>query len=90
MRQINKIMYSLNIKLLIGLFTYMTDFRYECALVRNWIEGTPVFPIFVADITINEASKAIVFQQLDKISFPDVPHKRNPNAQQILDELGYV
>lgn len=58
--------------------------------MRNWIEGTPVVPLFAADITANDISKGMVFQQTDtRMAFPDVPHIRGTDAQQELDKIGY-
>lgn len=69
----------------------MTKLRYECALIRNWLDGTPVFPIFAADITGHDASGSMRFQRVDYgITFPELPHQRGKNAQRILDDLGYI
>lgn len=65
--------------------------EYEYALLRNWIEGTPVVPIFAADIKEQDLKTgSLVFEQTDtKLKFPDVPHKREQSSQQFFNALGY-
>lgn len=59
--------------------------------MRNWLDGTPVLPVFVADITGHNSTGALKFQKVDRgIDFPEVMHRRGTHAQQILDNLGYA
>lgn len=66
----------------------LTNTRYESSLIRNWNEGTPVIPVFTADIVTNQTG--VSFQQVNtRMEIPDLPHRRKPSAQQILDKIGY-
>ncbi len=79
--------------LLFSEFTFLPSLfyyyqRYECALIRNKIEGIPVLPIFLAEFDQNDSSKFVKFSR--DINFPNSPHSRNPSAQSIIDGLWYV
>lgn len=63
--------------------------RYECALIRYWLEDTPVFPVFASEIT-GKNQEVLQFEKINfKIEFPEVPHARGEDAQDIIDELRY-
>lgn len=64
-------------------------FRYECALIRNWVEGIPIFPIFAADINGCD-NMGLKFEKVNYgIEFPDAPHLRQSDAQRVIDKLRY-
>lgn len=65
--------------------------RYECALIQNKLKKVPVVPVFIADMEISQqGTKFTPCNRGANITFPDVPHARNPSAQHAIDDLLYV
>jgi hypothetical protein len=68
---------------------------YECALLRNEIDRTPVVPIFLADIVPKKlegegaASFDFVPVSFNTNKFPDQCHSRSPSGQKMVAELAY-
>ncbi len=67
------------------LFFVWSFFMYECALIRNKIEKTPVIPVFLAEFDENDPSKFVKFSR--NVQFPDLPHMRNSSSKVFFDEL---
>ncbi len=68
-------------------FFCLIIYRYECALIRNKLEKTPVIPVFLAEFDPNDPLKFVKFSRDTK--FPDLPHKRNSSSKIFFDELWY-
>jgi len=61
--------------------------RLEFSLVLNKLHGTPVLPIFVAELT-GVGNNGPEFSEFKfGVDFPDVPHVRDEGAQEMLDKL---
>ena len=63
--------------------------KYECALLLNAINRTPVIPVMVGERAVDGK-----FEKFDtnkaKSSVPDIPHIREEDAQSFIDELRHV
>ena len=62
--------------------------RYECALLRNKKQSTPVIPVFVADIDQHGVFKPFNFEKATSM-LPAVPHFRKPAAEEAVKHLRY-
>ncbi len=73
--------------------TMMTTSIYECALLQNKLKGTPVIPLCVAEATITPEEDPVFttfsFRNVDPSSFPDTPHARGRDVQNIVDSMRY-
>ncbi len=64
---------------------------YECAIIQNKLKGTPVIPLFVAEVTCTPTGDPVFdkfnMKDLDPSSFPDVPHSRGKDVQNIVNSM---
>lgn len=69
---------------------HLKNVRIECALIQNRIAGVPVFPIFAAQIEGIDQG-VLKFKQVDtKLEFPDIPHKRGLEAEDMVHSMRYI
>ena len=66
----------------------LTKIRYECALLKNISQGTPVIPVFAAEMTPTGDFTPFDIRKV-KASLPKVEHKRDASASSMLSNLRY-
>lgn len=59
-------------------------YRYECALILNKKRNIYVLPVFVGDESEGRFER---FSISKTGGFPDLPHHRGPDANQIVNSL---
>jgi hypothetical protein len=60
--------------------------EYECALIKNRLNGTPVVPIFVAEKDQRDEYKPVNWS----MKFPDVEHCRSKSGTGTVSLLRFV
>ena len=60
--------------------------RYECALLKNKREGTPVIPVFAAELTGAGSFAKFDMKEVRK-TLPKVPHARQATAARMIAKL---
>jgi hypothetical protein len=80
-------------KYLLTYFLYLFFFtcasRYECSLLRNLQKKIPVFPVFLAEISLQGSNERTFELCNTKMDFPGEPHARGPAAQAMIAKLRY-
>ena len=66
----------------------MTETRYEGAILQNKLQGTPVVPVFVAEMTPTGDFEPFDFRKV-QATLPNVRHKRGASASDMLSNLWY-
>ena len=66
----------------------MTETRYEGAKLQNKLQGTPVVPVFVAEMTPTEDFEPFDLR-IVQATLPNVRHKRGASASDMLSNLWY-
>ena len=64
------------------------NIRYECALLKNISQGTPVIPVFAAEMTPTGDFKPFDIKRASA-ALPHVQHARQASASNMIAELRY-
>jgi len=66
--------------------------EYECALIENQVNGTPVLPVFLGEVDETSESQKYApfhFAEATALELPDTPHQRNSDAQSEIDTISH-
>ena len=67
----------------------LTQTRYEIALLKNKASGTPVIPVFAAEMTPTGDFKPFDIKKFRRRTLHQVPHAREISASDMISRLRY-